>query len=93
MRFEKLSTTAIITVSASDVFAVVADPSSHADIDGTGWVGRCATTLLNRAEVTLKYDWSVVPAEVCRQIQSPPFDEQHLDDSLERSARLAKGSP
>ena len=91
IQFEKLSTTAIITVSASDVFAP-ADPSSHADIDGTGWVGRCLTTLPNRAEVTPTYDWSEVLAEVRRQIQSPPSDEQHLDDSLERSARLAKGS-
>ena len=79
MQSEKLSTTAIITVSASDVFAVLADPSSHADIDGTGWVGRCATTLPNRAGVTPTYDWSEVPAEVRRQIQSPPSDEQHLD--------------
>jgi hypothetical protein len=35
---ETLSATVIIDASADDVFAVLADPASHAAIDGTGWV-------------------------------------------------------
>ena len=40
-------------------------------------------------EVTLTYDWSAVPADVREHIQFPPFDQQHLDNSLEHLARLA----
>ena len=91
MQFEKLSTTAIITVPASDVFAVLADPSSHADTDGTGWVGRCAASLPNRAGVTPTYDWSEVPAEVRRQIQSPPSDGKPETTVVGVPARVRAG--
>jgi hypothetical protein len=35
---ERVSATAVIDAPASVVFAVLADPASHAAIDGTGWV-------------------------------------------------------
>ena len=38
MAAEALSATTTVQASASVVFAVLADPDSHAAIDGTGWV-------------------------------------------------------
>jgi uncharacterized protein YndB with AHSA1/START domain len=38
MADETLSATTVINAPAEAVFAVLADPSSHAAIDGTGWV-------------------------------------------------------
>jgi uncharacterized protein YndB with AHSA1/START domain len=38
MTNETLSTTATINAPAETVFAILADPSNHAAIDGTGWV-------------------------------------------------------
>ncbi|MBW8712335.1 MAG: polyketide cyclase, partial [Mycobacterium sp.] len=38
METEHVSTSTTIESSPEDVFAVLADPSAHADIDGTGWV-------------------------------------------------------
>jgi Polyketide cyclase / dehydrase and lipid transport len=35
---ESLSTTAVINAPAEAIFAVLADPATHAAIDGTGWV-------------------------------------------------------
>jgi uncharacterized protein YndB with AHSA1/START domain len=35
---EAVSATLVIQAPAADVFAVLADPASHAAIDGTGWV-------------------------------------------------------
>src|SRR5947209_18673988 len=35
---ESLSATMIINASAEVIFAVLADPTKHAAIDGTGWV-------------------------------------------------------
>ena len=35
---ETVSATLIVAASASRVFAVLADPTTHAAIDGTGWV-------------------------------------------------------
>jgi hypothetical protein len=39
--------------------------------------------------VTLTYDWSAVSPVVRREIAFPPFDRQHLVDSLAQLARLA----
>ena len=36
---EGVSTTRVIDAPAEAIFAVLADPASHAAIDGTGWVG------------------------------------------------------
>jgi Polyketide cyclase / dehydrase and lipid transport len=38
MTHESLSATVTIPAPAETVFAVIADPASHAAIDGTGWV-------------------------------------------------------
>jgi uncharacterized protein YndB with AHSA1/START domain len=35
---ESVSTTAVINAPAEAIFAVLADPATHAAIDGTGWV-------------------------------------------------------
>jgi uncharacterized protein YndB with AHSA1/START domain len=35
---EMVSATLTVAVPAARVFAVLADPTSHAAIDGTGWV-------------------------------------------------------
>jgi hypothetical protein len=159
MRPDNLTVTAKVSAPAQDVFAVLTDPSTHADIDGTGWVrepvdgapldhvgqvfrmgmyhanhpdkhyevanqvaifdapsaicwkpgqispdtgelsfggwtwrydlvpaGAEATT------VTLTYDWSAADADVRREIQFPPFDKQHLANSLEHLAQLATPS-
>ena len=149
--------TAILTIQApvEDVFAVLADPSTHQAIDGTGWVresldGKPLTDVgqifrmtmyhenhpdkfyemanrvevleppraiawlpgqgaddahlefggwvwrydlkpvgESRTEVTLTYDWSAVPTEMREHIGFPPFDRQHLDNSLKHLADLA----
>lgn len=38
MAEDSLSATLVIDAAAVEVFAVLADPARHADIDGTGWV-------------------------------------------------------
>ena len=38
MTGETISTTAIVDAPAEAIFAVLADPATHAAIDGTGWV-------------------------------------------------------
>jgi hypothetical protein len=40
MADDSLSATAIINASAEAIFVVLADPATHAAIDGTGWVRR-----------------------------------------------------
>jgi Polyketide cyclase / dehydrase and lipid transport len=35
---ENISSTKVINASADTIFAILADPSKHAAIDGTGWV-------------------------------------------------------
>src|SRR6478735_11439093 len=38
METERMSASTTIEAAPEAVFAVLADPSAHADIDGTGWV-------------------------------------------------------
>ena len=151
-----MKSTCTIDVPAATVFAVLADPTTHQAIDGTGWVresldgkpltevgqvfrmamyhqnyGGMHYEMANRVEVfdpphaiawlpgqgpddanldfggwvwrydlesigeirtqvTLTYDWSAVPADIREHIVFPPFDRQHLDNSLEHLARLAQ---
>ena len=159
MNLERMTATAKISVPRSEVFDVLANPSAHASIDGTGWVrgphdearldhvGQVFRMgmyhpnhpdknyeTFNRVEVfdrpsaicwkpgyiepdtgelgfggwtwrydlapagpaatevTLTYDWSAVPADIRGYIQFLPFDQQHLDNSLEHLARLATES-
>jgi uncharacterized protein YndB with AHSA1/START domain len=148
--------TTVIDAPAETVFQVLADPSTHSAIDGTGWVresldGKRLTEtgqifrmamyhdnhpdkdyeMANRVEVldppraiawqpgqgpdeanlefggwfwrydlkpvepaqtevTLTYDWSRVPPYLREHIQFPPFDAQHLDNSLKHLAELAQ---
>jgi uncharacterized protein YndB with AHSA1/START domain len=158
MTNEHMSTRITIAVPAETVFDVLADPSTHAAIDGTGWVresldGKPLTEtgqifrmamyhenhpdkdyeMANKVvafdapraiawepgqdeasngnlscggwvwrydlapvgssstEVTLSYDWSAVPPQLREHIQFPPFNPQHLDNSLKHLAELAEG--
>jgi uncharacterized protein YndB with AHSA1/START domain len=153
---ETMSATATINAPAETVFGVLADPSTHAAIDGTGWVresldGKRLTEsgqifrmamyhenhpdknyeMANRVEVfdppraiawqpgqgdddanlefggwfwrydlepvgpsqtevALTYDWSRVPPFLREHIGFPPFDRQHLDNSLKHLAELVE---
>jgi uncharacterized protein YndB with AHSA1/START domain len=146
-----------VTAPIDTVFDVLADPSNHAAIDGTGWVRESldrrrltetgqvfriamyhdnhpdkdyemanrvevldrphaiawrpgqgpddanlefggwfwrydlAALAPDRTEVTLSYDWSQVPTHIREYIQFPPFERQHLDNSLKHLAELAEG--
>jgi hypothetical protein len=162
MTEERVQATATVNATPETVFDVLADPTTHQAIDGTGWVGESLdgkpltetgqifrmgmyhenhpqgyyemanrvdvfdparaiawqpgqgpdekgnmmnTTELvfggwiwrydlkpvgaNRTEVTLTYDWSGVPPQL-RDIQFPPFEPSHLDNSLRNLAKLAE---
>ena len=152
---ERVTASTTIDAAPEAVFAVLADPSTHADIDGTGWVrqslggGRITGAgqvfrmamyhenhpnkdyeIANRVEVfdepraiawkpgqespgtgelsfggwiwrydleasgpsqttvTLTYDWSGVPHHVREYLQFPPFDGDHLGNSLQHLSDL-----
>jgi hypothetical protein len=155
MADESVSTTTIIDAPADVIFALLADPATHAAIDGTGWVrepldGEPLTAagqifpmamyhpnhpdggyqMFNRVqvldrpnaiswepgydagdgnlgfggwvwrydltpagpdstEVTLSYDWSAVPDSIRPNISFPPFQPDHLSNSLAHLADLA----
>jgi len=155
MTNENITASITIAAPAETVFDVLADPSTHEAIDGTGWVrqpldGKQLTEtgqifrmamyhdnhpdkdyeMANKVvafdparaiawqpgqgaddaalefggwiwrydlspvspsqtEVALNYDWSAVPADLREHIQFPPFDPQHLDNSLKHLAELA----
>lgn len=155
MEIERVTASTTIEAAPRAVFAVLADPSAHAAVDGTGWVGesldgdRIAAAgqvfrmamyhenhpdkdykIANRVEVfdepraiawqpgtespetgelsfggwiwrydleatgpsrttvTLTYDWSAVPPHVREYIQFPPFEQDHLDNSLQHLCDL-----
>ncbi len=156
MTEEHVSVSATVNAPVDAVFGVLADPTTHEAIDGTGWVrasldgkpltevgqifrmvmhhdnhpegyyemanridvfdpphaiawqpgqGPDDTTLEfggwiwrydlepvadDRTAVTLTYDWSAVPAQLREHIQFPPFDRQHLDNSLKHLAEIAE---
>jgi hypothetical protein len=156
MTEETMRATTTINAPSDVVFDVLADPSTHAAIDGTGWVresldgkrltdagqifrmamyhdnhpdkkyemaNKVVTFDSSRAiawepgqgpdnanlefggwtwrydltpvgsaqtEVVLTYDWSAVPPYLREHIQFPPFDQQHLDNSLKHLAELAE---
>jgi hypothetical protein len=153
---ETMKSTGVVDAPAETVFDVLADPTTHQAIDGTGWVresldgrrltaigqvfrvamyhqnfggmhyemanrvevfepplaiawlpGQCADDANlefggwmwrydlepvgdDRTKVTLTYDWSAVPQAIRDNIQFPPFDRRHLDNSLEHLAGLAR---
>jgi len=154
MTVETMSVATTINAPAQSVFDVLADPSTHEAIDGTGWVrqsldgGRLTAEgqmfrmamyhdnhpdkdyeMANRVElfdppraiawqpgqdgesgevefggwiwrydlspvsssqtaVTLTYDWSRVPPHLREHIGFPPFEAQHLENSLKHLADL-----
>lgn len=163
MTEERISATFTVKAAAEAVFDVLADPSTHPAIDGTGWVRAPVDVkrlteagqffrvamyhdghpnkdyeMVNRVEVfdrpraiawqpgaepkhipghqgpddgtvefggwvwrydlepvgdhtevTLTYDWSRVPPHK-RDIEFPPFDPEHLYNSLKNLAELAE---
>jgi hypothetical protein len=156
MTDETMKSTCVVDAPAETVFDVLADPTTHQAIDGTGWVreplaGKRLTEVGqvfrmamyhenyggmhyevanrvevfqpphaiawlpgqgaddanldfggwiwrydlervgdDRTEVTLTYDWSAVPPAIREHIEFPPFDRQHLDNSLKHLAGLAQ---
>ncbi|MCV7414931.1 SRPBCC domain-containing protein [Mycolicibacterium litorale] len=164
MTEETMTASTVVNAPADTVFDILADPATHTDIDGTGWVQQPvdreplaevgqifrmgmyhdnhpnkhyemanrvevferpraiawqpgaeprhipghphpdATTVefggwiwrydlepagADRTSVTLTYDWSGVPKDN-RDIEFPPFERQHLDNSLKNLAALAE---
>jgi hypothetical protein len=157
METERVTASATIEAAPEAVFAVLADPSAHAAVDGTGWVrgsldgdritaagqvfrmamyhpnhpdkdykianlvevfdepraiawkpgtespetGELSfggwswrydleATGPSQTTVTLTYDWSAVPPEVREYIQFPPFEQDHLDNSLQHLSDLVR---
>ncbi|WP_030371248.1 SRPBCC family protein [Streptomyces rimosus] len=154
---ENVSATLTVAAPAASVFAVLADPATHAAIDGTGWVqeavdrapltgtgqifrmamyhadhpngdyqvankvrvldppraigwltgqekddGRLefggwfwrydlAPLGPSETEVTLTYDWSAVPQSIREYLRFPPFEPDHLINSLHHLAGLVSG--
>jgi hypothetical protein len=164
MTQEAVKSTITVNAPVEVVFDVLADPSTHEAIDGTGWVRQASDPrhitevgqifrmgmyhdnhpakhyeMANRVEVldrpraiawqpgsgpnamtsascpdgnleyggwiwrydlervdsestavTLSYDWSQVPSASREQIGFPPFELEHLDNSLKNLAGLAE---
>jgi hypothetical protein len=76
--------------------AIAWEPGQDAANDGNlvfgGWIWRYDLTPVGTSEtkVTLSYDWSAVPQHLREQIQFPPFDLEHLNNSLGHLAELAE---
>jgi uncharacterized protein YndB with AHSA1/START domain len=68
------------------------NPDDTAELEFGGWIWRYDLQPVadDRTEVTLTYDWSGVPQERRDVIQFPPFEAQHLDNSLKHLAELAQ---
>ncbi|MCV7170057.1 polyketide cyclase [Mycobacterium manitobense] len=66
--------------------------SERGDIEFGGWIWRYDLTAEapSRTRVTLTYDWSSVPPHVREQIDFPPFEPEHLQNSLDHLAELAR---
>lgn len=60
-------------------------------IDYSGWIWRYDLTPkgADQTDVALTYDWSAVSQELREEIQFPPFDMAHLENSLGHLATLA----
>jgi len=65
------------------------DPDDTIEFGGWVWRYDLEPAGADRTEVTLTYDWSRVPPSHREEIQFPPFDPQHLDNSLKHLAELA----
>ncbi len=66
------------------------DDDAHLEFGGWVWRYDLKPIGADQTEVTLTYDWSAVPAELREHIEFPPFDRQHLDNSLKHLAELAQ---
>jgi hypothetical protein len=55
-----------------------------------GWIWRydLEATGPSRTTVTLTYDWSAVPPHIREYLQFPPFELDHLDNSLQHLSDL-----
>jgi uncharacterized protein YndB with AHSA1/START domain len=62
-----------------------------ANLEFGGWVWRYDLSPVgpSQTEVTLTYDWSRVPPHLREHIGFPPFEAQHLENSLKHLAELA----
>ncbi|MBO0676172.1 SRPBCC domain-containing protein [Mycolicibacterium sp. S2-37] len=69
--------------------------ADDARLDFGGWIWRYDLRAVgdDRTEVTLTYDWSAVPPAIRENIVFPPFDPQHLENSLKHLAMLAEVEP
>ena len=63
-----------------------------ANLDFGGWIWRYDLKPVGSAqtEVTLTYDWSRVPPSTREHIGFPPFEAQHLENSLKHLAELSQ---
>ena len=94
MTSEQLSATTTIPVTLAEVFAVLADPTSHAATSSvrTGWVNGAIDTepITKAGQVFLMGmfhpTWSETDQESREVIGFPPFGVDHLQDSLGRLA-------
>jgi uncharacterized protein YndB with AHSA1/START domain len=71
--------------------AIAWQPGQGADDDNLefgGWFWRYDLKSVgeSQTEVTLTYDWSAVPPIIREHIGFPPFDAQHLENSLKHLA-------
>lgn len=72
-----LAVTTVVNARPQTVFDLLADPSTHASIDGTGWVRPIA------------WQPGAEPKDI-PGYQVPPFPEAHLENSLRNLAALAE---
>ena len=76
--------------------AIAWEPGQDVEGDGNlsfgGWIWRYDLKAVgpSATEVKLSYDWSAVPQHLREVIQFPPFDVEHLRNSLRHLAELAE---
>ena len=65
--------------------------ADDASLEYGGWIWRYDLEPVgdDQTNVTLTYDWSAVPPKGREIVQFPPFDKQHLDNSLKHLAEVA----
>ncbi|WP_344570391.1 SRPBCC family protein [Streptomyces axinellae] len=68
------------------------EEKDHGHLEFGGWTWRYDLAPIgpSETEVTLTYDWSAVPRSVRAYIQFPPFGPEHLTNSLDHLAGLAR---
>lgn len=67
-------------------------PDDSGELRFGGWLWRYDLVAVDdtSTEVTLSYDWSAAPPRLREIIEFPPFDGEHLDNSLAHLADLAE---